>query len=114
MRFLKIIFSILTVISLFFSLAIFIAGSLIFLNIQFYEQIHQLAGPWAAYSVILLEIILFSYAAIGLIGNMFHNIFYDKKSSNGSRSKDVIDKKILFGLLAYELLKLLYVNKSRK
>ena len=114
MKLLKIIFSILTVIALFFFVAIFMAGSLIFLNIQFYDQIQQLGGPWIAFLVILLEIILLSYAAIGLIGNMFHNIFYNKKNSSESERGSVIDKKFLLGLLAYELLKLLYINKSRR
>jgi len=116
MKLLKIVFSFLTIIFLLFSVAIFIAGSLIFLNIQLYNQIYQLSGFWIAFLTILLEIVIFFYVASVLIENMFHNIFDWKKSSgeNPKENKGLISKQILFSVIIYELFKLLCINKSRK
>lgn len=110
------IFSIIIIIFLLFSVAIFVAGSLIFLNIQVYDQIYQLGGLWIACLMIVLEILIFSYGAIRLIKSMFCDIFNGKKSNkkNFNENGNPINKKLLFGVLAYELLKLLYINKSRR
>lgn len=105
------IFSTLIIVFLLFSAASFIAGSMIFLNIQFYNQIYQLGGWVVAFFVILLEILVFYYVSAKLLGSMFSSIFDKKKKESSDEKK--INNKILVAALVYEVLKLLYI-KSRK
>ena len=115
MKILAPIFSIFLVISLLCSVTIFIAGTSIFLAIRGFNDINSYAGLWAAYPIIIIAVILFSYAALALIGDMFFRIF--KRKGNGAKSKYrglEIALKLFISFILYKILKLFQLHTKDK
>lgn len=107
------IFSILVVLSSLSCVAVFIAGSFIFLNIEIYQNIYEVSGPWMACLIVMILTLLFSYLAIEIIRLTFFSIFY-KKDKDGNKSfLGLKDKTILF-FLFYEILKFSLKRKSNR
>ncbi len=108
MNFQKSAFSIISVIFFLWILAIFVAGSLIFLNVQIYNSLYEAEGMWITLGLIIAEIFIFFLVFLFLIRKSFFNIFRVKE-----KAKLRMEEKAVLGFVVFEVLKYFY-EKNRK
>jgi hypothetical protein len=105
-----IIFTVLASISLLFAIAFFIAGSLIFAFVQFYQYIFGIGEFWLALLIFIPSIFLFSYGALYGIKEIFMGgLGHDKKNKGMNLST-----KFFLSVLLYELSKLFIKTNNKK
>lgn len=110
MRVFGIVFTILSTVSLLTALAIFIAGSSIFIFEQLYHSVYERGGFFAALLVMLPAIFLFSYAFLQVIKKMFLTIWNPEEEAR----KFELTEKVFLSILLYEISKFLIKRKRKK
>ena len=115
-KFYRSVFSLLIIISFLFSLAIFIAGLLIFLNIETYNRFYGSENLGVAFLIIIPEIIIFSYITIRILREMFLGVFLSKEEEKNHDSNlgSSLEKKLIIGMLAYKFLKSFVIKRNKK
>ena len=114
MKFLKPFFPFLICISLIWSVAIFIAGSFIFIAAQAFYEIHNNNGAVIAYLWVIAGVMIISIIAHWAIRVGFCCCFYKKKTVADSGFEPFRSAaKALFSVIVYEGLKF-YLDKKNK
>jgi len=116
MNFSRVVFSILSTIFLLSMTAVFAAGSLIFLMMQFYNYIFETSGFWIALGTVVPTVILFFCIFLQLIKHNFLRVPKSKEPKNKKPTSAV--QKIVISVLVYELTrfisKLLHNHSDKK
>lgn len=110
MRVFGIVFTILSTVSLLMALAIFIAGSSVFIFVQLYHSVYERGGFFQALLVMLPTVFLFSYAFLEVIKKMFLTIWNPEEEAK----KLEITEKVFFSILFYEISKFLIKRKNKR
>ena len=102
------LFIVLVVASLMFSLAMFLAGVLIFLTIQAFHQIYVNHGIWLAFIEVIVGVILFYYIIFMALREWFICALKKKTEKVGAKVSQLglgAAGKFVSSFLAYEVMK---------
>ena len=110
MRVFGVVFTILSTVSLLIALAIFIAGSSVFIFVQLYQSVYEKGGFFAALLVMLPTVFLFSYAFLEVIKKMFLTVWNPEEEAK----KFDLTEKVFLSILLYEISKFLIKRKNNK
>lgn len=115
-RYYKAAFFVLTIFFLLFSLAIFIAGSLIYLNVQSYEQISQSNNPLLAILSVILGTAALSGLFIYLIRKIFLNFLIKSETKKTKDNNPKILEMLAFALFTvlFKELLTLFIKRTKK